>query len=133
MRGLEIPAAVVDALGTGRPAVVVTINGHSWRTRVAILRGRHLIGLSHANRKAAGANIGDVVDVVVRIDVEPRVLHEPADLAAALDADPRLRAVFDSLSASRRRQHVLSVERAARPETRSRRIAAVLTSLDGTD
>jgi hypothetical protein len=40
MRGLEIPPEVVDALGGGkRPAVTITINGHSWKSRVAIMRG----------------------------------------------------------------------------------------------
>jgi hypothetical protein len=54
MRGLEVPPAVVGALGGGaRPPVTITINGHSWKSRVAIMRGRHLIGLSNANREAA--------------------------------------------------------------------------------
>ena len=49
MRGLQVPAEVVDALDGGkRPRVTVTVNGHSWTTRIAIMRGRHLIGLSNA-------------------------------------------------------------------------------------
>jgi hypothetical protein len=52
MRGLEVPPEVVEALGGGkRPAVTITINGHSWKSRVAIMRGRYLLGLSNANRK----------------------------------------------------------------------------------
>ena len=40
MRGLEVPAQVVEALGGGkRPRVIITINRHSWRSRVAIMRG----------------------------------------------------------------------------------------------
>jgi hypothetical protein len=55
MRGLEVPEKVVAALGDGkRPPVTFTINGHSWRSRIAIMRGRYLIGLSNANRQAAG-------------------------------------------------------------------------------
>jgi hypothetical protein len=53
MRGLEVPPEVVEALGAGkRPAVTITINGHSWKSRVAIMRGRYLLGLSNANRFA---------------------------------------------------------------------------------
>jgi hypothetical protein len=38
MRGLEVPEEVVVGLAGGkRPRVIVTINGHSWRTRVAVL------------------------------------------------------------------------------------------------
>jgi uncharacterized protein DUF1905 len=64
MRGLEVPQEVVEALGGGkRPRVTITINGHSWKSRVAILRGRNLLGLSNANRRAAGVQIGDEVGV----------------------------------------------------------------------
>jgi hypothetical protein len=52
------------------------------------MRGRHLIGLSNANRQAAGVVTGDEVKVDVEFDPEPRVVAEPADLARALDADP---------------------------------------------
>jgi hypothetical protein len=51
MRGLEVPEEVVAALGRGkRPRVTITVNGHSWKSRVAIMRGRYLPGLSNANR-----------------------------------------------------------------------------------
>jgi hypothetical protein len=62
MRGLEVPPGVVAALGGGaRPPVTIAINGHSWKSRVALLRGRALLGLSNANRQAAGVAIGDKV------------------------------------------------------------------------
>jgi hypothetical protein len=52
MRGLEVPQQVVEALGGGkRPTVTITINGHSWGSRAAIMRGRYLIGLSHATAR----------------------------------------------------------------------------------
>jgi uncharacterized protein YdeI (YjbR/CyaY-like superfamily) len=47
----------------------------------------------------------------------------PDDLAAALDADPRARAFFDTLNASNRYSIVYRVNDAKRPETRARRIA----------
>jgi hypothetical protein len=87
MRGLEVPQEIVEALGDcKRPRVTITINGHSWKSRVAIMRGRYLLGLSNANRKAAGVVTGDEVEVEVAIDVEPSVVVEPADFARALDA-----------------------------------------------
>ena len=57
MRGLEVPLEVVESLGQGkRPRVTITINGHSWKSRVAIMRGRYLLGLSNANRQACGVS-----------------------------------------------------------------------------
>jgi Bacteriocin-protection, YdeI or OmpD-Associated/Domain of unknown function (DUF1905) len=130
MRGLAIPPQVVEALGGGkRPAVTITINGHSWKSRVAIMRGRYLLGLSTANRQAAGVVTGDEVEVDVELDTEPRVVAEPADFTRALDADPVARAAYDRLSSSRKRQHVLAVDRAKKAETRQRRIETALATL----
>jgi len=132
MRGLEVPPEVVESLGGGaRPPVTITINGHAWRSRVAIMRGRHLIGLSHANREAAGVAVGEEVEVELVLDTEPRVVVEPADLTAALDADAVVRAAFDALPHGRRREHVRAVESAKRPETRARRIDQVVAALRG--
>ena len=130
MRGLEVPPEVVEALGGGqRPAVTITINGHSWKSRMAIMRGRYLLGFSNANRQAAGVVTGDQVEVEVDIDAEPRAVAEPADLARALDADPAARAAYERLSPSRKREHVLAVESAKKPQTRVRRIDKALAML----
>ncbi|MGW2340091.1 YdeI/OmpD-associated family protein [Streptomyces sp. NPDC001661] len=130
MHGLEVPAELVDGLGGGkRPPVVITVNGHTWRSRVAIMCGRCLLGLSRANREAAGVETGDEVEVDLRLDTEPRTVTEPEDFARALDADPAARAAYDRLSHSRKRQHVLAIEAAKKPETRARRIEKALESL----
>jgi hypothetical protein len=130
MRGLEVPPEVVQALGGGpRPRVTITINGHSWKSRVAIMRGRYLLGLSNANRQAAGVATGDEVEVEVEVDAVPRVVAEPADLARALDADPVARAAYDRLAYTHRREHVRAIESAKRPETRMRRIEQAVAML----
>ena len=130
MRGLEVPPEVVEALGEGaRPPVTITINGHRWKSRVAIMRGRHLLGLSKANRQAAGVATGDEVEVELELDTEPRVVVEPMDFARALDGDPAARAAFDSLTDSRKREHVRAIENAKKPETRRRRIEKAITAL----
>ncbi len=93
------------------------------------MRGRHLIGLSHAHRTAAGVDIGTTIDVDIELDLEPRVAEVPADLASALKADPRAGAAFDALSESRRREHVRTIEAAKRPDTRARRIETTIAIL----
>ena len=94
--GVEVPADVMKALGPGsRPLIAVTINGHAWRSRVASMRGQHLVGISAANRAASGIAEGDVVEVDLELDTEPRVVTEPPDLAKALNGDPEARAAFD--------------------------------------
>jgi uncharacterized protein YdeI (YjbR/CyaY-like superfamily) len=88
-----------------------------------------LLGLSNANREAAGVVTGDEVEVEVEIDAEPRVVVEPADFARALDADPVARAAYDRLSYSRKREHVLAIEGAKKAETRIRVIEKALAVL----
>jgi Bacteriocin-protection, YdeI or OmpD-Associated/Domain of unknown function (DUF1905) len=130
MRGLEVPPELVDSLGQGkRPRVTITINGHSWKSRVAIMRGRYLLGLSNANRRAAGVQTGDEVEVELEFDPEPRRVVEPADFAGALSADPIAHSAYDRLPDGRRRQHVRAIESAKRPETRIRRIEKTLATL----
>ncbi|SDK49932.1 YdeI/OmpD-associated family protein [Nonomuraea jiangxiensis] len=132
--GLEVPAEVVTGLGTGkRPAVTVTINGHTYRSTVAIMGGRFMLPLSAENRQGAGVAAGDEVEVSVELDTAPREVAVPADLAAALEGAPEARAFFESLSYSRKSRLVLLVEGAKKPETRQRRIADTITKLaDGT-
>jgi hypothetical protein len=130
MRGLEVPQEVVEALGGGkRPTVTITINGHSWRSRVAIMRGRYLIGLSNANRQAAGVVTGDEVEVEVESDPEPRLVTEPADFARALDAAPHARAAYNRLPYGLKLQHVRAIESANKPETRHRRVDKAIAVL----
>ncbi|NEA73816.1 YdeI/OmpD-associated family protein [Streptomyces sp. SID13588] len=132
MRGLEVPPEVVAALdGGARPPVTITVNGHSWKSRVAILRGRHLLGLSNANRQAVGVEIGEEVEVELELDTEPRVVVEPPDFAQALDDDPVARAAYDNLAHGRKREHVRAIESAKKPETRQRRIEKAIATLRG--
>jgi uncharacterized protein YdeI (YjbR/CyaY-like superfamily) len=49
-------------------------------------------------------------------------IEVPADLAAALNAEPAAKAAFDKLSSQNRYAVLLRIEQAKRPETRARRI-----------
>ncbi len=127
---VEIPADVVNALGSGpRPLIAVTVNGHTWRSRVALMRGQCLVGISAANRAASGIGEGDVVEVNLKLDTEPRVVPEPPDLAKALNNDPEVRAAFDCLPYGLKRKDVTAIEEAKTPEVRQRRISKLVTRL----
>jgi hypothetical protein len=127
--GFEVPPDVVDGLGAGRrPAVAVTINGYTYRTTVAVMGGRFMVPLSAENRAPAGVAAGDEVDVDIELDDRPREVEVPADLAAALDA-AGARARFDALSFTYRKEHARTVEDAKTDETRQRRIAKIVASL----
>jgi hypothetical protein len=129
--GIRVPAEVVAGLDAGkRVPVTVTINGYTYRTTVAPYTGVYLIPLSAENREGAGVRAGEVVDVDIEHDTAPREVTVPADLADALDAEG-VRAAFDSLSFTRRKEIVVGVEGAKKPETRRARIERAVAELSG--
>jgi len=128
--GIRVPDEVVASLGAGkRPPVRITINGHTYRSSVAVMGGVFMVGVSAENRAASGVAGGDVVDVDIELDTAPREVTVPGDLAAALDADPDARRTFDGLSYSNRLWHVLQIDGAKTAETRERRIAKSVQAL----
>jgi hypothetical protein len=129
---IDLTDTQVEELGGGkRAAVVVDIGGRTARLRLGVMDGRNVIGLSKAVRAQLGVDIGDEVDATIRLDTTEREVDVPGDLAAALDAAAGVRAAFEALSYSRRKELARGVAEAKRPQTRERRIAAVVADLTG--
>ena len=128
--GLPVPDEVVTALGGGRrPAVRVVVGRHTYRSTVAPMGGRFLVPLSAANRTAAGVEAGQEVDVRIELDEAPREVEVPADLAAAMAAEPAVSAFFERLAPSHRKEWVRWVTEAKKAETRSTRITKAVELL----
>ena len=121
--GIEVPPEVVEGLGQGKkPPVRVTINGHTYRSSIAVMGGTYMVGVSAENRQLCGVAGGDEVDVDIEVDTQPREVEVPTDLNEALDREPDARRYFDGLSYSNKLRHVLSINDAKTPETRQKRI-----------
>jgi hypothetical protein len=128
----DVPHDAAAALSDQkRPPVTVTIGGHTYRTRIAVYGGRPMVGVSKANRAAAGIDFGDRFDVTLALDEEPRVIEVPEDLAAALAGDAEAAAAFERLAYTHRREYVSWITEARKPETRARRVAGTLDKLRG--
>jgi Bacteriocin-protection, YdeI or OmpD-Associated/Domain of unknown function (DUF1905) len=128
--GIEVPGEVVTALDAGkRPPVVVTINGKSYRSSIAVMGGQNLVSLSAANRKFTGVAAGDTVEVDLKLDTQPRIVEVPDDLAAAMAAEPAAQAFYATLSYSAQRRYVEPLEEAKTPDTRVRRITKAVADL----
>ncbi|EZP26952.1 YdeI/OmpD-associated family protein [Microbacterium oleivorans] len=127
---IELTDDQVEALGGGkRAAVVVTIGDRSARLRLSVMGGKNLIGMSKAARAELGVEIGDEVDAAIDLDSNERAVELAGDLEAALDAEPQVRAAFDALAPSRRKEIVRSVVDAKKAETREKRVAAAVDGL----
>ncbi|SFB42986.1 protein of unknown function [Amycolatopsis marina] len=128
--GFEVPESVVEKLGGGgHPKVTVTVNHFAFRTSVAKMGGRYLLGVSAARREEAGIETGQVLDVDVELDTAPRETEVPGDLAAALAADLNAKAFWDTLSHSKQSWHVHQVTSAKKAETRAARVAKSVAML----
>ncbi len=128
--GIPVPEEIVLGFDRGkRVKVVVTLNGYSYRSSVAPYKGEYMVSLSSENRAAAGVSAGETVDVTLEVDDAPRLVEVPADLQAALDANPTAQAAWSALSYSKQSAHALSVTGAKAADTRARRVGAVISSL----
>jgi len=128
--GIQVPAEIMESLGSSRrPPVRVTINGHTYRSTVAVMGGQFMLPVSAEQRENAGVAAGDEVDVDIELDTEPREVTVPPDLAEALDGDADAKRFFDGLSYSHKRRHVLAIEDAKTAETRQRRVAKAVSML----
>jgi hypothetical protein len=121
--------AEVEKLGGGkRAAVTVTIGKATVRLRLGVMGGQNLIGISKANRQELGVEIGDAIAATIELDTAERKVEVPEDAAKAL-AKAKLRAAFDGLAFTHRKEHIRAIEEAKQPETRTRRIEAMLAKL----
>lgn len=113
--------------GRGRVPLAITFRGSVFRTSISVYRGQWMMVVNRAMRDA-GMVPGARYRCDVRLDAEERSVEVPADLAKALRA-AGVHTAFDALSYTRRKEHVRQVEDAKRPETRTRRIAAIIEAL----
>jgi Bacteriocin-protection, YdeI or OmpD-Associated/Domain of unknown function (DUF1905) len=126
---VEVPLDIPALFGAKRPPVRATVNGHTFRSTIAVYGGRYFLGLNREVREAAGVALGDRIVVELERDDEPRVVEIPAPLAAALQEDAQARSEFEGLSFTHRREYAEWIAEAKRDETRARRVARAVEML----
>jgi len=126
---IPVPLDVRATFGRARPPVLVTVNGYTYRSTIAVYGGHSYLPVNREHRERAGVAPGDTVTVELTSDADSRQVDMPDELRVALDADADVRARFDALSYSHRREYVIWIEGAKRPETRKRRISQTVQRL----
>lgn len=128
--GIQIPDEMIDKLGAGRkPAVRITINGFTYRSTVAVMNGRFMVGINAENREKAKVAGGDTIDVGIALDTEVREVAVPADFREVLERDPDLKETFNGLSYTKRRVIAEAIAGAKTTDTRERRIEKAVRDL----
>ena len=128
--GIEVSEQILEQLGGGKkPLVVVKVNAYTYRSAVGKMGDRFMISLSAENRKNAGVEGGDLVDIEIELDNTPRTIEIPDDFQTLLDLNLTAKLNFDKLAPSKRKAMIISINEAKTDETRNRRMDKAIESL----
>jgi hypothetical protein len=127
---LKPPFDVVEVFQRkGRVPVKGTINGFPFRSSLMNMGDGHMMVVNAELRAGAGCKAGDTVAVVMELDTEDRKVELPTQLKKIIAADPKTKEAWDKLSFTHQKEHVRAIADAKRPETREKRITAMLDML----
>ena len=127
--GITIPFDVEEVFGSKRVPVKATINGAEYRGSIVRMSEKYMLGIPKEFRERAGIKAGDNIVVTLEKDVAERTVDIPSDLAKELKKDKSLRAAWDGLSFTLRKENARALEEAKQPETRARRLEKTLELL----
>lgn len=126
---IPVPFDPKAVFGKVRAPVKVTLNGYTFASTIAAMGGTVCIPLRKSNREAAGLAGGETLEITVALDDAARQIEPPPDLVAALKRSAGAWSQWQTLSFTRRREHVEAIEGAKKPETRTRRIARAVADM----
>ncbi len=113
----------------GRVPVKGTVNGFPFRSSLMNMGEGHMMVVNAELRAGGRCQAGDTVTVVMELDEEARTVELPAYLRKIIDSDAKAREFWPKLSFTHQKEYVREIEGAKRPETREKRIAALMHDL----
>jgi hypothetical protein len=108
--------------------IIRSINGCVVRGSLGSDGSQYFLPLGAVWRRDSDVETGAEVEVVL-VSEGPQSDTLAPDIVAALETDPQARACFESLATFYRNGYIRWIEGAKRPETRSARIAEMLSLL----
>ncbi len=125
------PVDVPEFFGTrARVPVRGTINGFPFRSSLMPMGGCHMMPVNQTLRKGAGAEPGDIVEVVMERDDEKRTVEPPAELKKVLAKNKVAKANWEKMGFTHKKEIALWIEAAKKEETRARRVAKAMEVLE---
>jgi hypothetical protein len=127
---IEPPFDVEKVFGTrGRVPVKGTVNGAPFRSSLMNMGHGHMMVVNAGLRAAAKCKAGDIVDVIMERDDGKRTVTVPPYLTKIIVSEPKAAQFWSKLSFTHQKEYVREIEEAKRPETREKRIAAMMDAL----
>ena len=109
--------------GKGRVKIKCLFDGYEyWGSLVSMGLSCYIVGVTKAVREKIGKGEGDIINVELKEDSEERIIEIPDDFKNLL-VKKNLLSVFENLSFTNRKEIVVSIISAKKPETRSKRIS----------
>jgi hypothetical protein len=128
--GIKPPFDVVEVFQRkGRVPVKGTINGFPFRSSLMNMGEGHMMAVNAQMRAGAKCKAGDMVEVVMELDEEKRRVEVPAYLKKIINGDAKAKEFWGKLSFTHQKEWVKAIEEAKKPETREKRIAAMMSDL----
>lgn len=125
----EVPIDVPAVFGGKRVPIVAKVNGHEFRSTIAVYGGKYYVGFNKQVRAAAGVEPGDTFTMELDRDDSPRTVDIPDDLSKAFKGNKTARAAFDELSYTHQKEYVRWITEAKKQDTRDRRVGRALEML----
>jgi len=113
----------------GRVPVKGTINGFPFRSSLMNMGEGHMMAVNAQLRAGAKCKAGDRVRVVLELDEEKRAVEVPEYLKKIIDGDARAKEFWAKMSFTHQKEYVRAIEEAKKPETREKRIVAMMEAL----
>ena len=113
--------------GRGRVPLTITYQRKVFRSSISVYRGQWMMVVNREMRDG-GLVPGSTYQVDIAVDTQVRTVEVPADLASALRKS-KLTKAFDALAYTHRKEYVRVIEDAKKPDTRNRRIEALIEKL----
>ena len=132
-----VPKEVAAAFATKRPAVLARVDGVEYRSRLAVYGGKSYLGLRKDLLRKIDRQTGEVVEISLEEDQTevpapaPAEVNEPPELLAVLADNPAVKAAYEALPPSHRREYARWIDEAKQAETRAERVAKMVRRLGG--
>jgi hypothetical protein len=128
--GIKPPFDVVEVFQRkGRVPVKGTINGFPFRSSLMNMGDGHMMAVNAQMRAGAKCKAGDTVSVVMELDEDERKVEVPAYLKKIINSNANAKEFWSKLSFTHQKEYVREIEDAKRPETREKRVAAMMDAL----
>jgi len=124
------PVDVIEYFGTrARVPIRGTINGFPFRSSLMPCSNARMMPVNKTLCQGAGVQPGDLVDVVMEKDEAERTVKAPPELERELAKSKKARERWDGLAFTHKKEMANSISGAKQEETRTRRLAKVISVL----